>query len=203
MTVINGALPRRGRFAAPSRRDFSRRAGLAAIAAAALLLPGAAAAGSTPEPNALRSSLKVEVSGEISPVCRMGRGTQIDFGDLTVPGKSFAAHVPLYCNMPFDMKVAAQNGGLAHATMPEGQGPYEGRLGYQMSLTIPVRRPREKMVGGSFNSQALRGGKVISSQGGVAFDGVNVRVALNKPGGAGLLAGQYSETIVMEVAPHI
>lgn len=148
-------------------------------------------------------SLTIEVSGTISPVCMMGDIADVNFGDLSVPGKQVRAHVPLYCNVPFDMSVTAQHGGLAHNEMPLGQGPYDGTLGYEMSVRIPVRAPAESVIFGRYTSTSLRAGQILSSGDGVAFDGADIHIGLDAPSGAGLLAGQYSETITIQLSPKV
>ena len=114
-----------------------------------------------------------------------------------------SARVALDCNIPFDMEIKATNGGLTHRTMPGGQGPYAGAVPYRLGVEIPVRRPQTGMVRQSFSSSQLRGGGTVSSMDGIATDGMTINVELGQAGGeAGLLAGDYSETIIVTIQPR-
>jgi len=148
-------------------------------------------------------SLDLHVQGAIAQHCQMGEIDDIDFGDLTRPGLGVRAQVRLNCNIPFTMGIRAQNGALAHAQMPSGQGPYSGVLPYRMAVRMPVRRPQNATIERSFESRELSGnGRTISSEGGIAVDGVALSLALGSPSGdAGLLAGNYGETIVITITP--
>ncbi len=68
---------------------------------------------------------------------------------------------------------------------------------------MPVRFPSSQTISKSFNSAQLQAGGVISSNGGIATDGMTLAVELGQPTGeAGmLLAGDYSETITITVSP--
>lgn len=85
--------------------------------------------------------------------------------------------------------------------MPNGQGPFGGKLPYQLAIKMPVRYPAQQTISRTFTSQQLLGGGVISSNGGIATDGMILAVELGQPSGeAGLLAGEYSETITITVS---
>lgn len=147
-------------------------------------------------------SLELGVRGTIAQHCAMGSIADMDFGDLNRPGLGAVARVALSCNVPFDMTIRARNGALTNVQSPNGQGPYSGALPYQIGVAMPVRRPSAAMVEQTFNSRDLTGGRTISSQGGIAVDGMALRVALGRPSGeAGLLAGDYAETIEITIAP--
>jgi hypothetical protein len=148
-------------------------------------------------------TIDIEVQGRIAERCGMGSVGDMDFGDLNRPGLGATARVALDCNIPFNMTIRASNGALAHSAMPGGQGPYAGSLPYTIGVTMPVRRPQSSVVERSFDSRELRGGgRTISSEGGIAVDGVALSVALGRPSGeAGLLAGEYGETIEITITP--
>lgn len=161
---------------------------------------GTAQAHSGETENAKRVELNVH--GRIAEYCALGAIEDVDFGDLTRPNLSRKIAVPLSCNMPFRMTIRSAQGGLANETMPQGQGPYAGTLPYRVDVSVPVRLPRSATVRGSFSSRELVGTSVLSSDGGIALDGMELNVMLGTPASdVGLLAGNYSETIVITVAP--
>jgi hypothetical protein len=148
-------------------------------------------------------ALDIAVRGEIAQHCALGSVRGMDFGDISRPGLTASAPVRLSCNVPFNMTIEAENGGLAHQSYPQGQGPYSGKLGYLLGVSIPTRRPASSLISKSFESRDLTGaGKTVGSEGGIAVDDMMLSVALERPSGeAGLLGGQYFETIRITVAP--
>lgn len=148
-------------------------------------------------------SLDMLVHGTIGQHCAMGGVGGMNFGDLTRPDLQASAAIQFSCNVPFQVKVQAANGGLTNQTFPNGQGPYSGSLPYTIGFAVPVRKPAEWMVSADFNSRDLRAGRTFNSAGGIATQGMMLNVALGRPSGeAGLLAGDYSETIVITVTPE-
>ncbi|WP_129792794.1 hypothetical protein [Sphingosinicella sp. CPCC 101087] len=148
-------------------------------------------------------SLDLAVRGSIPERCAMGSIGNMDFGDLNRTGLGAQARVRLDCNIPFNMSIRARNGSLAHSDLPAGQGPYSGTLPYTIGVMMPVRRPQSAVIERSFESRELRGnGRTISSEGGIAVDGLALSVSLGRPSGeAGLLAGEYGETIEITITP--
>ncbi|SEK93529.1 hypothetical protein SAMN05216382_1141 [Sphingomonas palmae] len=147
-------------------------------------------------------SVELNIHGRVQERCELGSMGNVSFGDLRRPGLSSAMHVLLNCNVPFDLRIQAANGGLANAEHPEGEGPYAGTLPYVVGVSIPVMKPQAALVTRSFEGRELIGGSTVSSGGGVAFDGMQLSVALGSPPSeAGLLAGKYGETIVITVSP--
>lgn len=183
------------------REGFGRRLKrvLIGAGAAASLVPSVAHAD---EIDGVRN-LTLQVSGRVSEHCALGSIRDVHFGDISRPNLSAAARVALDCNIPFQMTVKAARGGLAHDAMPTGQGPYSGTLPYTIGIEMPVRKPQAAMVGRSFESHELLAGRTISSEGGIAMDGMALTVSLGRPSGeAGLLAGRYGETIEITIAPQ-
>jgi len=147
-------------------------------------------------------SLDIAVSGSIRQHCAMGSVPDMDFGNLQRRGLGVQAQVAFDCNVPFTMTIKGAHGALTHTTMPNGQGPYGGALPYSLSVEMPVRLPATQVVSKSFDSRQIQAGGVISSNGGIATDGMRLAVELGHPSGeAGLLAGEYAETITITVSP--
>ena len=168
----------------------------AMLAVAAISVPAAAAdiEGVT--------SFDIAVNGTIAQHCGIGSIADMDFGNLERPGLAARQRVALDCNVPFTMTVTGRNGALANALMPNGQGPYSGTLPYLIGIEMPVRHPSTEIVSKTFESRDIQGGGTISSNGGIATDDMYLNVELGQPSGeAGLLAGEYSETITITVAP--
>ncbi|UYY59371.1 hypothetical protein [Sphingomonas sp. S2-65] len=148
-------------------------------------------------------SLDIAVEGRIAQRCALGTISTADFGELTRPGLTATALVSLDCNVPFTMGIKAQHGALAHAAMPQGQGPYAGSVPYVLSVEVPVRRPESELVSRIFEGRTLVGGQRMSSNGGIAIDGMRLRLTLGSTGSeAGLLAGQYGDVIEVTIAPN-
>ncbi|GGC43155.1 hypothetical protein GCM10011371_33260 [Novosphingobium marinum] len=146
--------------------------------------------------------IELVVQGSIRQQCAIGSIGDMDFGNLERRGLGAEARVAFHCNMPFTMMIEAQNGALANTLMPSGQGPYSGSLPYSLSVEMPLRHPTSQTITRSFSSRQLQAGGSISSNGGIATDGMLLSVELGQPSGeAGLLAGDYAETITITVSP--
>lgn len=175
---------------------------VAGLALAGILAPCLALA-HTHDDKALPSFSKLEVAldGRIAPRCEMGSGGEIDFGQLT-GGEVATATLGFECNVPFDLSFQSARGGLAHASLPNGQGPFAGTLGYALDVRVPTRSPDPRTLHASFDSRDLVGRKTVSSDGGIAAGGARLQFRTETPRGAGLLAGQYSETLSVTVTPR-
>lgn len=144
---------------------------------------------------------QIRVHGDITQHCAISAPNDVDFGELQGAAKQTDLKFGLNCNVPFVMQVQAQFGALTNREYPQGQGPYAGSLPYAMTFAIPTRMPGAAIVRRTFNSRDLIGGQQISSQGGIATDGMSVNVALGKTNSeAGLLAGEYGETITLTIS---
>ena len=144
---------------------------------------------------------RIRVHGDIVQHCEISAPHDADFGNLEGASKVTDLKFGLNCNVPFVMQVQAQYGALTNFEYPKGQGPYAGSLPYSLTFAIPARMPGATIIRRSFNSQELVGGQSISSQGGIATQGMDVHVALGKSNSeAGLIAGEYGETITLTVS---
>lgn len=148
-------------------------------------------------------SAQVAVNGSIGQRCSLGTASAMDLGDFARPGLTAARQIPLDCNVPFQMVIRAQNGSLTHSELPRGQGPYAGSVPYRIGLSMPIRQPQSQLVARSFEGRELQGdGAMISSEGGIAVEGLALKLSLDRPSGdAGLLAGKYGETIEITIRP--
>lgn len=147
-------------------------------------------------------SLTLEVQGEIQEHCSFGPIPDLALGDLMTVRGEYRRHVALDCNIPIDINVKSSNGGLANTVYPNGQGPYKGKLGYRLSLAMPIRKPATSVVTGTFQSGQLTGGGTLSSNGGVALDGLELTMRFDQlRGDDALLGGDYSEVIEIMVSP--
>lgn len=168
------------------------------LSASSLFVSGPAAADSM----ANLKTIDLNVHGTIGQHCAMGTIGNMSFGDITRPNLRIATRVSFDCNVPFTVTIKAQNGALTNNAYPHGQGPYSGTLPYRIGIDLPLRRPDRTQIERTFESRELTGGRTISSEGGIAVDGMALDVALGRPSGeAGLLAGNYGETIEITVAP--
>ena len=148
------------------------------------------------------TDLDLVVSGSVVEQCALGSVSDIDFGNLEQRGLERQAEVAFYCNLPFTMTINGANGALAHNQMPAGQGPYAGALEYSMGISMPTRSPSRRVVKRTFNSRTLQAGGVLNSNGAIATEGMLLSIELAPPSRpAGLLAGEYSETITITVSP--
>ncbi len=147
---------------------------------------------------------KVEITlqGAISEHCAIGSIANMNFGNLERQGLGRETRVGFDCNIPFTMMIRGERGALTHLSMPNGQGPYGGAVPYSLAIEMPVRHPASEMVRRIFGSSELLAGGVFTSNGGIATDGMVLAVQLGRPTGeAGLLAGDYTETITITVNP--
>lgn len=147
-------------------------------------------------------SVEIVLQGSIREHCAMGNIADMDFGNLERQGIGRETRVAFDCNLPFTMMIRGERGSLKHLSMPNGQGPYGGAVPYSLAIEMPVRHPASEMVSRTFGGDELLAGGVITSNGGIATDGMVLAVQLGRPmGGAGLLAGNYTETITITVNP--
>jgi hypothetical protein len=173
-----------------------------------LILLGAGAAAITALPSSAQDisnvrSVDIALAGHISQRCGMAAGQSTDLGNLSRPRISATTRVQLDCNVPFTMSIQAQRGAIQNLVMPGGQGGYQGSIPYSLNVELPIRRPDRELLTRAFEGRALVGGQTMSSLGGIAQDGMLLRLDLGSvTSSSGLLAGEYGETIVITVAPN-
>jgi hypothetical protein len=180
-------------------RPVARVGGLMALVLTAAVASTAAA---EPLDSGLGSSVTAVVKGKITPNCRLSGGGDIDFGELT-GGQQVEADFGLACNVPFDISFQSRSGGLAHATKSRGEGPFAGRLGYTLNVSIPTINPVPAVLNGNFDSEDLVAKKTLSSGEGIAKGGGRIVIRTNSLSGVGLLAGEYSEVLNITLAPRV
>jgi spore coat protein U-like protein len=144
------------------------------------------------------SKLDVSLTGRIMGGCAVAGGGDINFGELT-GNETAVATLDLDCNVPFELGFSSPRGGLAHATMPQGQGPFAGTLPYSVRVEVPVISPQPSMLDRSFDSRDLRSRRTMNSGEAIAAGGARLTFKTDMPSGAGLLAGDYSETLTVTV----
>jgi hypothetical protein len=189
--IITAVFPKFGR--ALARCLISLGAGAAAVAA----LPSSAQ-----EISNVRS-VDIALAGHISQRCGMAAGQSTDLGNLSRPRISATTRVQLDCNVPFTLSIQAQRGAIQNLVMPGGQGGYQGSIPYSLNVELPIRRPDRELLTRAFEGRTLVGGQTMSSLGGIAQDGMLLRLDLGSvASSSGLLAGEYGETIVITVAPN-
>ena len=183
------------RFRASSRRVHI------ALAVSTLMAATASSACAKPAANNLDlgKALNVTVTGQITPRCEIQGGGDIDLGELR-GGERVTGMFGLDCNVPFNLQMTSANGGLAHATQPQGEGQFAGLLPYDVRLTVPTLRPTPAVVQGGFSSLQRSG--MVSSGDGISAGASKIEIETRRPTGAGLLAGKYSETLTLTVTPR-
>lgn len=182
-------------------RRLWRSVALASFGLTALGSPAVAAEAVVPSASPF-SRVDVILAGSISARCDVSGGGDIDFGEL-VGNQTARARVALDCNVPFDLSFHSTRGGLAHTELPGGEGPYSGTLDYTLDVRVPVIGPRRSTLRGSYESRSLRSRKTLRSGDAIAAGGAQIEIRTGVPQGAGLLAGQYSETLTITVASRL
>ncbi len=183
----------------------------AAVFCAASLIASVAVAGTVSAETAperttsftlFNDRLDLALTGQIRARCELGGGADIDFGELT-GGEMATAQMALDCNVPFELALTSSRGGLAHVTMPRGQGPFAGMLPYDVRLHVPTLRPEPGVIEGRFSSNDLLARQSLSSGNAIAAGGARLEIRTASPSGAGLLAGQYTETLTVTLSPRV
>lgn len=169
------------------------------------MMAAAAAIGAQPaaaEDITNAKSIDMTVQGHVTQRCTMGSDVMSDLGNLDRSGIAVSAQLQLDCNVPFVMSIRAQNGAIQHRELPQGQGGYAGSLPYNLNVELPIRRPDRELISRIFEGRTLVGGQAISSAGGIALDGLLLRLDVGSASNqAGLLAGDYGEVIEITIAP--
>lgn len=199
-----------GWFLTPSQvkcaavRPMARVGGLMALAT----LVGASnvVAGPTDKARGLEVGERLELAleGRIVERCEIQGGGNVDLGELS-GGREMSASFGLDCNLPFQIDLRSERGGLAHVNQPLGEGPFAGTLVYDLKVAVPTLRPRGErvLVEADFSSMELTSVRSVSSGEGISSGRGEVLLRTRAPTGAGLLAGQYMETLTMTIAPKV
>lgn len=148
------------------------------------------------------SGFDVAVTGRIVSDCRLTGGGTIDLGELT-GNEVVTADFGLRCNVPFDLSFESASGGLAHVTKPRGEGPFAGTLAYTLNVAVPTVSPQDGMMSAAFSSAELVARKTLTSGDAVAAGGGRLQIRTQTPQGAGLLAGEYVETLNVTLQPRV
>ncbi|MFN3536663.1 MAG: hypothetical protein ACK4Y4_04375 [Brevundimonas sp.] len=187
-------------------KKIGRRSGRVAAFAASLGIMACAAIASAAEPAfpSAPSFSRVDVilAGSISARCDLFGGGDIDFGELA-GNQTARARVALDCNVPFELSFQSARGGLAHTVLPAGEGPFAGTLDYTLDVSVPVIGPRRSTLHGRYESRSLMSRKTLGSGDAIAAGHAQIEIRTGSPLGAGLLAGQYSETLSITVASRL
>lgn len=144
----------------------------------------------------------VMVSGRIPSHYSLGKGADIDLGELS-GGITVNAGLGLKCNVPFELSIRAAHGGITHTTRPMGEGGFTGRLFYDLGIELPLLSPAPRVEARQYQSQQLLAGVSISSAESIAVEGLSLRIQTKQPEGHGLLAGEYSEAITFTITPRM
>lgn len=148
------------------------------------------------------SGFDVAVTGRIVSDCRLSGGGTIDLGELT-GNEVVTADFGLRCNLPFDISFESARGGLAHVTKPRGEGPFAGTLGYTLNVFVPTLAPTSGTMSAAYSSADLTARKTLTSGDAIAAGGGQIQIRTQRPQGAGLLAGDYVETLSVTLQPRV
>lgn len=174
-------------------------------AAAALLLSSAVATTANAKDSAAAFdgvSLNVVLSGHITAKCSIGGGGTINLGKLT-SNKRATAKFDVGCNVPFEMVFQSASGGMAHATQPQGEGPYVGMVPYRLGVTVPGLSPHQVQLHADFTSNQMVSGATLNSGEAIAAGGGEISLQTEMTQGSDLLAGKYADQIRIVINPRV
>lgn len=175
---------------------------LATLGLVALAVPTAVAAHPASINKPDQSSFDLLLTGRVKDHCQLSGGGTIALGEL-VGQKTVNAGFDLDCNVPFALAVTSTSGGLAHTTKPLGEGPFAGTATYQLNLFIPTLSPSVSTLHAAFASAQLRSGATVSSGEAIAAGSGRIEVKMDDIHGAGLLAGDYSESLTITITQRL
>lgn len=183
---------------------YSQRVARFGAAAACLLLAAASTAGNAKEsaPAFDSVSLNIVLAGHITAKCSVGGGGTISLGEL-VGDKQATARFDVGCNVPFEMVFRSASGGIAHATQPQGEGPYTGLVPYRLDVTVPALSPLPTQLHADFTSNQMIAGATLNSGDAIAAGGGQIRLQTEMTQGRDLLAGQYVDSITIVINPRV
>ena len=174
------------------------------MAAALLLLSAVATAGNARDsaPAFDGASVNVVLAGHITANCAVGGGGTISLGELS-GDKVATASFDVGCNVPFEMVFRSASGGIAHATKPQGEGPYSGMVPYRLGVTVPALSPLPTQLHADFTSNQMVAGASLNSGDAIAAGGGEIRLQTEMTQGRDLLAGQYVDSITTVINPRV
>lgn len=174
-------------------------------AATALLLLSAMATGASARDSAPAfdgASINVVLAGHITAKCSVGGGGTISLGEL-VGDKQATARFDVGCNVPFELVFRSTSGGMAHATKPQGEGPYAGLVPYRLDVTVPTLSPALTQLHADFTSNQMVAGASLNSGDAIAAGGGEIRLQTEMTQGRDLLAGEYVDSITIVINPRV
>ncbi len=148
------------------------------------------------------ASVNVVLAGYITAKCSVGGGGTISLGELT-GDKQAIARFDVGCNVPFEMVFRSASGGIAHATKPQGEGPYVGLVPYRLDVTVPALSPLPTQLHADFTSNQMVAGASLNSGDAIAAGGGEIRLQTQMTQGRELLAGQYVDSIMIVINPRV
>ncbi|MDR6834394.1 MULTISPECIES: hypothetical protein [unclassified Sphingopyxis] len=148
------------------------------------------------------ASVNVVLAGHITAKCSVGGGTTISLGELAAD-KQATARFDVGCNVPFEMVFRSASGGIAHATQPQGEGPYVGLVPYRLGVTVPALSPSPTQLHADFTSNQMIAGAALNSGDAIAAGGGEIRLQTEMVQGRDLLAGQYVDSITIVINPRV
>lgn len=147
-------------------------------------------------------SINVVFAGHITAKCSVGGGGTISLGELA-GDKQATARFDVGCNVPFEMIFRSASGGIAHATRPQGEGPYVGLVPYRLGVTVPALSPLPTQLHADFTSNQMIAGASLNSGDAIAAGGGEIRLQTEMTQGRDLLAGQYVDSITIVINPRV
>jgi len=176
----------------------------AAVVGVAACLALGASAEAAPIDRDGAPQVALRVVGHIAQSCSLGAVGSAHIQDLAHAVQPVSSSMPIHCNVPFQLNISSDNGAIVNAAKGPGSvGGWSGRLGYRLTVGIPVLYPSSGWVRGVYTASELAAGQALSSNGGIAFDKVQVELKTEAPGGAGLLAGEYADVIRFSISPQV
>lgn len=183
---------------------FCRFRAACCVAFAGLLVSTTAAAADAPDKAAANGgvSLDIVLNGHITPKCTVGGGDTIDLGQLNVD-KNVSARFDVACNVPFEMVFRSSEGGIAHVSKPQGEGPYAGIVPYRLGVRVPGLTPEPVQLQADFTSGQMVGGATLNSGDAIAKGGGEITLQTEMTAGRDLLAGDYADSITIVINPRV
>ena len=152
------------------------------------------------------SSLRIKVTGEISPSCSLTKPTtssSFDIADSQTGGtksSQLRLNFNIDCNGPFSLIMASRNGALTFVDPAKSASGFRTAIGYRASVTLPDALPG----GNGCDSESMS--RHACEQGVLAPDGAlgDGHITLTVlPDPQPLLKGVYSDTLTLVARPRL